>query len=109
MLISFDGLDSSGKATQSRLLCEHLQKKEIQVKKFCTPDYDTPSGKELKLRLQNKIGNWQETPWQEKMEFFAANRKEHRQEVVDAIESGTVVVYDRYVPSSMAFISAEAF
>ncbi len=109
MLISFDGLDSSGKATQSRLLCEHLQKKEIQVKKFCTPDYNTPSGKELKLRLQNKIGNWQETPWQEKMEFFAANRKEYRQEVLDALESGVVVIYDRYIPSSMAFISAEAF
>lgn len=108
MLISFDGLDSSGKATQSRLLCEHLRNKGIRVENFSTPDYSTPSGKDLKLRLQNKIGNWHKTPWQEKMGLFANNRKEHKQEVLDAQRDGVVVVYDRYVPSSMVFIVEEA-
>jgi dTMP kinase len=108
MLISFDGLDSSGKATQARLLTEHLTAKGIQSAKFRSPDYKTISGKELKLRLQNKGGDWQHTPWREKMGYFAANRAEHRDEVISLLEKNAVVVYDRYVPSSVAFMVSEA-
>ncbi len=108
MLISFDGLDSSGKATQARLLTEHLTSFGFQAVKFQSPDYETQSGRELKLRFQNKLGNWQETPWQEKMGYFAANRMEHRDEVVRSIDRGDIVIYDRYVPSSIAFITVEA-
>lgn len=108
MLISFDGLDSSGKATQARLLAEHLTKKRISSALFRSPDYETPSGKELKLRLQNKLGNWQGTSWQEKMGYFAANRLEHRDEVIALLKINSFVVYDRYVPSSVAFMIVEA-
>lgn len=108
MLISFDGLDSSGKATQARLLTEHLTKQGIQSVNFRSPDYEIASGKELKLRLQGKLGDWHSTPWQEKMGYFAANRAEHRHEVKDILSRGGVVVYDRYVPSSVAFMIGEA-
>lgn len=108
MLISFDGLDSSGKATQARLLTEHLATKGIQSAKFRSPDYETTSGKELKLRLQNKRGDWQYTPWREKMGYFTANRAEHRDEVIAMLERDAIVVYDRYVPSSVAFMIGEA-
>lgn len=108
MLISFDGLDSSGKATQARLLADHLKTKNKQAALFRSPDYETPSGGELKLRLQNKLGNWQQTSWQEKMGYFAANRLEHRSEVTALLSQDAVVVYDRYVPSSTAFMIVEA-
>lgn len=108
MLISFDGLDSSGKATQTRLLAQHLTTKGIQNSLFTSPDYETQSGKELKLRLQNKLGNWQHTPWEEKMGYFAANRAEHRDEVSSLLGAGNVVLYDRYVVSSIAFMIVEA-
>lgn len=108
LLISFDGLDSSGKATQSRRLVEFLEKKGAHVRFFSSPDYTTPSGKELQLRLQNKLGNWHETPWQEKMKYFANNRAEHRDEVVSTLSQGGIVVYDRYVPSSVAFMVEES-
>ena len=108
MLISFDGLDSSGKATQARLLTEYLTSKKIATAMFRSPDYETVSGKELKLRLQNKLGNWQQTPWSEKMGYFAANRLEHRDEVVAMLSRNALVVYDRYVPSSVAFMNVEA-
>lgn len=108
LLISFDGLDSSGKATQTARLIERLRYNSWTVRQFQSPDYMTKSGQELKLRLQNKIGNWQETPWEEKMAFFAFNRMEHREEVVAALTAGEVVLYDRYVPSSMAFMAVEA-
>ncbi len=108
MLLSFDGLDSSGKATQARLLTEHLTKKQIQASNFRSPDYEIASGKELKLRLQGKLGDWHNTPWTEKMGYFAANRAEHRDEVKNILSGGGVVVYDRYVPSSIAFMIVEA-
>lgn len=108
MLVSFDGLDSSGKATQARLLTEHLKTKHIATAMFQSPDYETSSGKKLKLRLQNKVGDWQRTPWKEKMGYFAANRAEHRKEVLSLLSKSAIVIYDRYVPSSIAFMTVEA-
>lgn len=108
LLISFDGVDSSGKETQSKKLVERLRYQGHVVRQFTTPDYSTPSGQELKARLQNKIGDWSATPWEEKMRLFATNRLEHREEVIQALCDNEVVVYDRYVPSSLAFITVEA-
>jgi thymidylate kinase len=42
------------------------------------------------------------------MGYFAANRKEHRDEVIALLHAGDMVVYDRYVPSSVAFMVVEA-
>lgn len=108
LIISFDGIDSSGKETQTRLLVERLRYQRKVVRKLSTPDYETPSGQEIKLRLQNKIGNWSDLSWEEKMKLFATNRTEHKQEVIDAVQRGEIVIYDRYVPSSLAFIAVEA-
>jgi len=108
LLISFDGTDSSGKETQAKRLAARLRAAGYVVHSLTTPDYTTPSGRELKMRLQNMVGNWHQTPWQEKLGYFAANRAEHRQEVIDALAQGEVVIYDRYVPSSLAFITIEA-
>lgn len=108
ILISFDGLDSSGKATQAGVLFSHLEHRGALVKKFESPDYTTPSGKELKLRLQGKLGNWAATSWQEKMKYFAQNRAEHQEEVKNIIDQNGIVIYDRYVPSSIAFMVEEA-
>lgn len=108
LLISFDGLDSTGKATQTKKTVERLRYYGLTVTEFTTPDYTTPLGQELKLRLQNKVGNWQATPWQEKLRYFAHNRAEHKAEVISALNHGDVVIYDRYIPSSLAFITVEA-
>lgn len=107
-LISFDGLDSSGKATQSQHLVDRLNFSGHTARLFRSPDYSTPSGQELKARLQNKKGDWHKTPWAEKMRYFADNRAEHKEEVKSALGAGEVVVYDRYVPSSLAFMAVEA-
>lgn len=108
ILIAFDGLDSTGKATQVRQLVNRLQLIGHTVRSWQTPDYTTTSGRELKLRLQGKLGDWSATSWEEKMHLFAANRAEHKDEVVSALSAGHIVVYDRYVASSLAFITTEA-
>jgi dTMP kinase len=108
LLISFDGLDSTGKATQVRQLIARLELNRHRVHHWQSPDYTTRSGQELKLRLQDKLGNWRTTPWETKMRYFAANRAEHKDEVLAALRAGDIVVYDRYVQSSLAFIACEA-
>lgn len=108
MLISFDGIDSSGKATQARRLAERLRYLGHTVHEFTTPDYTTPSGKELKAWLQGKRGNWHELAWQEKNKLFATNRAENQEKVTKALAAGEVVIYDRYIPSSLAFMTIEA-
>lgn len=108
LLIAFDGIDSSGKHTQVQHLLERLRYLGHVVHHLATPDYTTPSGGRLKRLLQNKDGRWQQMSWEEKMHLFAANRAEHKTEVLNALRQGEIVVYDRYVASSLAFITVEA-
>lgn len=108
MLISFDGIDSSGKATQSRRLAERLRYIGHTVHEFTTPDYTTPSGIELKAWLQGKKADWNALPWQEKSKLFTTNRAENQPKVTDALAAGDIVIYDRYIPSSLAFMTIEA-
>lgn len=108
LLISFDGIDSSGKETQAQLLAERLRYLGHTVRELSTPDYSTPTGQELKARLQGKKGDWKAWPWEKKMHLFAENRAEHKEEVMAALHAGDLVVYDRYVPSSLAFMVVEA-
>lgn len=106
-LISFDGTDSSGKATQTRQLAERLRFQGFPVLNLQSPDYTTPSGQKLKALFQHP-DEWHTVPWHEKMRLFADNRAEHQEEVIAALGRGDIVIYDRYVPSSMAFITVEA-
>lgn len=108
LLIAFDGIDSSGKHTQVKELSTRLRYIGHTVHHFETPDYTTPSGQELKRRLQNKDGSWQQTPWEDKMKLFATNRMEHKAELYNALHHGEIVIYDRYVASSLTFITVEA-
>lgn len=108
LLISFDGVDSSGKETQAQSLVDRLRYIGWNVKTLQSPDYTTESGKELKARLQGKMGDWEKFPWDRKMGLFASNRAEHRQEVLESLKKGDIIVYDRYIPSSVAFITVEA-
>lgn len=107
LLISFDGTDSSGKATQTRLLKERLAANHT-AEQFETPDYTTETGKKLKALFQESNGSWNDLDWQEQMKLLAANRAEHRQEVAAILEQGGVVIYDRYVPSSQAHMTVSA-
>lgn len=108
LLISFDGTDSSGKETQAKNLEQKLISLGYKVGRFQTPDYTIPSGKKLKALFQGVDGSWDDLKWQEKMELLATNRMTHKEEVLDILGQGGVVIYDRYVPSSIAHMTVDA-
>jgi len=101
LLIAFDGVDSSGKETQTKLLVDGLKSQGHTVLQFTTPDYSTPSGQRLKALLQATDGAWEKLSNDEKIAAFTTNRAEHRDEVHAALAAGHIVIYDRYVASSL--------
>jgi len=53
-LIAFEGGDGVGKATQSKLLVEELDKRGIAAVLFSFPRYDTPIGRAIRRHLRSE-------------------------------------------------------
>lgn len=58
-LIVIEGLDGSGKATQTAHLCDYIKEKGIEYTKLSFPNYDSPSSSLVKMYLG---GEFSETP-----------------------------------------------
>ena len=56
-LIVIDGLDGSGKATQSKLLAERLTKMGYKARTISFPDYDSDSSALVKMYLGGQLGD----------------------------------------------------
>lgn len=56
-LIVFDGLDGSGKGTQSTKLCTYLNEKNIKATKISFPMYENISSSLVKLYLSGGLGD----------------------------------------------------
>ena len=55
-LIVLEGLDGSGKATQTKLLCEALTKEGLKVRQISFPDYASESSALVKMYLGGAFG-----------------------------------------------------
>ena len=56
-LIVIDGLDGSGKATQTKLLAERLNENGYKARTISFPDYDSDSSALVKMYLGGKLGS----------------------------------------------------
>ncbi|SCQ17313.1 thymidylate kinase, putative [Plasmodium ovale] len=97
--IVFEGLDRSGKSTQSKLLVEHLKKKNVDVKHLCFPNRETPIGNIIAKYLKMESSMPNETIHL----LFSANRWELMSEIKNLLSKGTWVVCDRYAYSGVAY------
>jgi dTMP kinase len=101
-LICIEGLDASGKETQSKLLVEYLEKEGHNVIRFDEPS-NMPVGRLIKEALNKKIELLPETL----ALLFAADRIEDtKKNIIPYLEKGYVVICDRYVLSSLAYQTA---
>ena len=103
MLIAFEGLDQSGKETQARHLRARVEQDGRKVHALSFPDYETPIGREIAAALR---GERDFAPDVMQL-LYVANRMEFKPRLDSWLESGAVVVCDRYVASSVAYGDAQ--
>jgi dTMP kinase len=103
VLLALEGVDGSGKTTQSQLLAEALKERGLAVVLTQEPSAG-PAGQELRRYLAGPSRHL--SPVAE-LALFVADRREHVAQVINpALAAGQVVVTDRYYYSSVAYQGA---
>lgn len=82
MLIAVEGIDQSGKKTQTELLVKKLKGKGIRTIKISFPDYETPVGQLIKRILSNEI----QVSLEVKHMLYSANKWELKPKIEELIE-----------------------
>lgn len=103
LLIAFEGLDQSGKATQAERLRDWLKGEGRKVRLTSFPDYGTAIGEEIARALQ---GEREYGPDVMQL-LYVANRYERKPDVERWLGSGAIVICDRYAASSIAYGDAQ--
>lgn len=100
-LIVIDGIDGSGKATQTKLLAAHLKKAGHKVKTIDFPRYyDNFFGKFIGGCLAGEYGDFIGVDPHIGSVLYAADRLESSKEIRGWLDKGYVVVTDRYVSAN---------
>jgi len=100
VLITFEGVEGSGKSSQCRRLADELRSRGIEVVVTSEPD-GTSLGAAIRSLLN--ADGLAATPLSQVFLFLAA-RQQHVAEVIrPALASGAVVISDRYIDATMAY------
>ncbi len=104
-LIVIEGLDGSGKATQSALLRKALEEKGIKVRGLSFPDYSSLSSGPVRMYLNGEFGGSpDDVDCYATSVLFAVDRFcSYRADWKADYEEETVFVLDRYTTSNMVF------
>lgn len=103
-LIAIEGLDRTGKTTQTERLLAKLKELNITHKLVKFPKRDTQIGKLINTYLTEKSFELND---QAAHLLFSANRWEVIEEIKKDLQDGTVVILDRYVYSGVAYSAAK--
>lgn len=98
-LINIEGIDQSGKKTQSHLLSKKLRQESKNVEYLSFPDYSTVIGGEIQSFLNGKRNYNLETFHM----LLSINRWEHKETIESWLDSGAIVVLNRYSGSNYAY------
>lgn len=106
-LIAIEGIDGSGKGTQSKRLVETLCESGHRVGFMGFPRYsETFFGARVGDFLNGRFGElWDLPPFLISL-LFAGDRLESRSKLLEQLEGHDLVILDRYVGSNMAHQSA---
>lgn len=112
VFISFEGVDATGKGTLSTLMTTLLSEVFLNYKstRINIPNYNLESGKIISGCLATKMS--EEDLYKRRFEFanhFAVNRKEvqYRYNLYSGTNMPEIIVFDRWINSSMAFSIAK--
>ena len=99
--ITFEGIDGSGKSTQTRKLAEHLQAQGRDVVLTREPGGSEGAEEIRALVLQGEPDRWSA---ETKILLFTAARRDHLERtILPAIEAGKVVICDRFADSTRRY------
>lgn len=99
--IVIDGIDGSGKATQTKLLAKRLRKEGKKVKTIDFPRYEENFfGGLIGEYLSGAFGDFVQTDPRVASVLYAADRFESSKKIRKWLEDGCVVLADRYVSAN---------
>lgn len=104
-LIVIEGGDGSGKATQAKLLVDHLRRDGKQVMPISFPDYDSDSSALVKMYLRGDFGTDADAvnPYAASA-FYAVDRfASYQMKWKQFLQDGGIVIADRYTTSNMLY------
>ncbi len=104
-LIVIEGLDGSGKGTQSRLLAEYLEKNNIENIKISFPDYESESSALVKMYLAGDFGtDANAVNAYAASSFYAVDRfASYNMKWKKPYENGKLILADRYTTSNITY------
>jgi dTMP kinase len=102
-LIAFEGLDQSGKQTQTDALVAVLSAAGHACERLAFPDYATAIGSEIHKALHGERDYAADVM----QLLYVANRYEYRARLDGWLAAGRVIVCDRYKASSIAYGEAQ--
>lgn len=104
-LIIIEGLDGSGKSTQTQLLEDALKKEHIDYRKIKLPDYDSPSSTLVKMYLGGEFGKSADSVnAYAASAFYATDRySSYMLDWKKDYLSGKVIIADRYATSNSIY------
>jgi len=97
-LISFEGIDGSGKSTQARKLYEFLKEEGYEVSLYREPG-STP----LAEQIRELIINYAMDPITELLLFESARSSLVWEKIFPDLTSGKIVIVDRFIDSTTAY------
>ena len=101
-LIVIDGLDGSGKATQTEILKEKLEKMGVKTVKVSFPDYDSNSSAAVKMYLNGEVGSLEDVNVYAASSFYAVDRYiSFKTKWEKYYNDDYVVLCDRYATSNI--------
>ncbi|NQV41765.1 MAG: dTMP kinase [Candidatus Marinimicrobia bacterium] len=101
LLISFEGIDGSGKSTQCKMLYHELLDRGYGVHLYREPGGTTISEKIRDILLDRE--NVKMTPITEMLLYFSSRNQLITEKVLPALARGEIVLLDRFVDSTIAY------
>jgi len=98
--IIFEGIDGSGKSTQSKLFRKYLEDESLDVVEVSFPQYGTKSSGLVEEYLRGKYGSSKDVGAYRASIFFACDRYDASFQIKKWLNDGKIVIADRYVSSN---------